>query len=330
MFLKRIYRFRKYQRGIARLITDTHSGCINGHIRVSVYLILMNLIEVVFGSEYFVQTIIIPTYKSNEMTYANKLKQCSNINMTQLEDSEIFESYIPHLNIFGQIAHIISLYFVAIVVCLMNYLMERNLKVRKLNGVINCRILLIITSVIGVAELTITYFTTLNILSQLITVVTALPYYIMFVKTANQYKRHLFMTAIQRLSQHGKNRAELRQYNYFRYTINIICFGGLIIVFAQYSKTISICLTNILLFQSCFFPFNIYSLFQDRLQSKQLSSHLKHFYELGELGSFIGSSIAIIPFFLVTTLIWFKYVYKKMRGKSTITFRYQVISSRES
>ena len=335
VFLKRIYRFRKYQRGIARLITDTHSGCINGqyyyhyetHIRVSVYLILMNLMEILFSSDYFVQTIAIYCYKSNGdyMTYVNKLEQCSSVNMTQLEDSKIFQFYVTYLNISTQINHIISLYFIVFVVSLMNYLMERNLKIRHLNDGINCRTLLILTSILGVGEVTLVYFTTFSILSQLIMMLTAFPYYIMFVKTVNQYKRHLFMTAMQRLSQYGKNKAELRQYNYFRYTINIIRFGCLTMITSQFIKSIAICLSNILLFQSCFFPFNIYSLFQDRFQSKQLVYFLQLIFKLGEICTIVTSCIITTPFVIITTMIWVKYLYRKLRGKPAVVFRYSVI-----
>ena len=60
VFLKRIYCFRKYQRGIAKQITNVESDYIyeqcyyhyETHIRVSVYLILMNLVDISIGFSF--------------------------------------------------------------------------------------------------------------------------------------------------------------------------------------------------------------------------------------------------------------------------------------
>ena len=299
VFLKRINCFRKYQRGIAKQITNVESVYINEqyyyhyetHIRVLVYLILMNLVEVSIGCNFFVARVLDYYYRSTGkyMLFINVLEQCINVNNDTVLENQIIDYYIPYLNILGSISHILFLYFAVIAINLMNYLIKRNLKVPKLNCLVNCRALLTMASIIGVFDLASAYFTTFVSLNIIIRLSSLFPYYIIFVKTANQFKSTLFKTAIQRLAQHGSNREELKQYKYFKYTINIICLGGIIALIAQLLQSISTCLTNIIFFENCFFPFNIYNLFQDRIQSDELMKYLVVVFTLGEVTNFVGS-----------------------------------------
>ena len=110
VFLKKINCFRKYQRGIAKQITNVESDYINvqyyyhyeTHIRVLVYLILMNLVDISIGFAYFFELVLKYYYKSTGKykLYWNRLVQCGNVNNTLLLEFQIFDSSIPYITTF--------------------------------------------------------------------------------------------------------------------------------------------------------------------------------------------------------------------------------------
>ena len=81
-------------------------------------------------------------------------------------------------------------------------------------------------------------------------------YYAIFVKMSNKFKCALLQKALERLCQYGSNEEELKQYKYFKYNMNIICFAFLFTSVATsilYFRLLIIC---ILFYGNCYFPFN--------------------------------------------------------------------------
>ena len=336
LFLIGIHKFSKYKRCIARKmnIMDSSNGEYCYHyeteIRKSIYLILMNLVEVGCGGIITIHFVLSNYYKSSGKykLYANWLDQCGDVNNTELAEIPVFENTIPSLNAVKLTVDIMFLYLAVLSVTLMNYLTRRILKVRELTGRINCRTFLKITVLISVVRLVLVYFTTLIYVSILIKLFVATLYYIISVKTVNQYKLTLFKIAIQRLTQYGSNREELKQYKYFKYTINVICVGFLLILIAQVYMDILVMLTSIVFYQSCFFPFNMYRILPPvKFRIGRLPEILNYFVNIGVVINFIGLLICISPFIFVTTRKWIISLYRMIKGKSQISYRYNNRSS---
>ena len=220
VLLKRIYCFRRYQRGLAKLITNVESDYINEQYyyhyetckRLSVYLILMNLAEISFGFAYLFELVLEYYYKSTGMykLYWNRLDQCLNVNNTLLLEFQTLDFSILYITTFSAIGDTMGIYLSVVAICLMNYLTKRISQVKELSGRVNSRNLLIITSIISMVQIASAYFTTFINVGKLILLASQIPYYIILVKTANQYKSTLLQKAIQRLTQYGSNRDELK------------------------------------------------------------------------------------------------------------------------
>ena len=149
-------------------------------------------------------------------------------------------------------------------------------------------------------------------------------YACMFVRTCNNLKRALLQRALERLIQHGANNIEMKEYRYFKYTINKICWFILCICIGQSLVFIPRYIMSVLINQRCYFPFNMLPHFHHFKRSDELirffSKLMDYMGIIGTVFVYIGLIFIAIPFVLTTCVIWTRYILKFIRGTPKIKY----------
>ena len=328
VFVRRIISYRKYKRGAARSITDEESGYLNNQfcyhyeteIWKYVYLLVINLLEIMSGV-LFVSVNFIPQYdwynpfsNSNDTTGIFSIFiQCrQNSSIVNDGDLNIVLSPGTFMNSIGRST---QLFIVILIVCLMNYLIVRIKKIKYYRISSNPRYLILITVLITLFILISNLIQTLRILGEISFEITLAIYFCFLIITSKNFKRTLLQRALQRLLQHGSNRSEMRQYRYFKYTINMICFGFLLIFIGQCLVRIPRLYIGVLVNQRCYFPFYLFSQFiQSNYPVGKIYKSPDYITTIGRVLCLIGIIIGLTPFILLTIRIWIIKIYKFIRG----------------
>ena len=331
VFIRRIINCRKYKRGAARCITDEESGYLNNQfcyhyeteIWKYVYLLVINLLEILSGS-LFVSIYYIPQYiwdkpAFNITTAAGVFSvfvQCrQNITIDKDGDLNTVISTGAFINGIGRST---QLFIIIFIVCLINYLIIRIKKIKYHSKSSNPRYLILITVLITLFIFFSNLIQTLRILSQITFEIILVIYFCFLLLTSKKFKRALLQRALQRLTQHGSNKREMTQYKYFKYTINMICFGFLLIYIGQCTVRMPRLYVGILVNQRCYFPFYLFSQF---IQPSPFQDAVGKVYEfpyyvtvIGRVVCYVGIIVGLTPFFLLTIRIWIIKIFKLIQG----------------
>ena len=134
-----------------------------------------------------------------------------------------------------------------------------------------------------------------------------------FVHTSNRFKSALFQKALQCLTQYGCNKNEMKKYTYFRHTINLICWGYLLLILSENFLQIPGILTSTFFFRECYFPVNLIPSLNSVMKSeKSIETVIKvvEYTELvGRAISFTAIVIILSPFVVITINIWVKCIH---------------------
>ena len=217
-----------------------------------------------------------------------------------------------------------ELFLLVFCVCLMNYLIVRIKEIKSHHITSNPRQFFIITSLISSFIICTSLIRKLRIVSLLTFSFFSIIYFCIFVNTSNKFKRTLLQRALERLTQHGCNKEEMKQYRYFKYTINVVCCGLLFILIGENLIHIPSIYMGVLFNQSCYFPFNLFPHFIQVELSNEITEILFKVSEYIIISNmvlnFIGLFLSLAPFILVTILIWINLLTKYIRGTPKIKY----------
>ena len=239
-------------------------------------------------------------------------------------DNETTSLIISLYNFLHGVGRSTELLWIVLSVCLMNYLIVRIKKIKPYHNTRKTSRTLLITIGLCLFTLFTNMIHVLRMINYFAFEITLAVYACMFVRTCNNLKRALLQRALERLIQHGSNNIEMKEYRYFKYTINImssallsICIGQSLIYLPWYAM-------GVLINQRCYFPFNLLPHFYHFLQSGkviEVSSNIRGYMEiLGIVICYIGIFIVTILFVLITCVIWTRHVLKFIRGTPKIKY----------
>ena len=338
VFLRRIYSSRKYARGAARHLTNDESSylCqqICYHYRTEIgkysFMFAITIIELIGGVSYYIKLLL---EEYNPIIYKNQMLQldeCANWNYSILMNIPFDESGNPLLLALDVIGHVADLCVAGLGVCLMSYLFG---KIKHIDAsIINIKRFILILSSISVLIVLFSLSAFLRNLSKLFFTIALSIYYIMFLSEVKRFKRALLQLAFERLAQHGSHAEEMRQYRYFCYSMNCVCVGFFLITAVVHMELIQHFIVSGLFFGDCYFPFYFFSEYETLLPLSEndisrivrIIGYIKSF---GNAIACMGIAFWAFPLIFVTIIIWINIVWKKIRGHSTVQFRYPVSSN---
>ncbi|KAI6646978.1 hypothetical protein LOD99_8977 [Oopsacas minuta] len=329
----------------ARNISDDESGYIceqyyyhyQTEIRKYIFLLMINFMEL-FGAVSYYTQMVLQTYKYDSKQIANSsievhVVNCANVNSTVLRDNQIRSSAIPSVTIFRAFGNVADMFVAGLGVCLMSYLITRMKNGSIPNNIKITRfiIILLVTSIVIILT---SYFTFYIILSGVIFLPVLTINLLLFIKYVNKFKEALLQIAFERLSQHGSNKIEMKQYRYFTYNMYCICIGFSLITISAYSANIPRFILSGVFFGHCYFPFNL--VFPSKMKlpfSDQFMNYIDlivtYIPSIEHITAFCGVVILISPFLFITFYTWIVILYLKTRRKSDLQFRYHVNSNNE-
>ena len=304
------------------------------------YLLLLgiNFVEVSGAVFYYLQLIFqyfISTYTSvlverNTSSHI-PMEQCAVINNSMLIKYQIGTSAIPLLTTLRALGNVADMFVVGLGVCLMNYLIGRMKNCHTM--IMDIRRFILILSVISMFIILTSYFTFFIILSKVVFLPALTVYYVKFLIYVKRFKQALLQIAIERLAQHGSNEMEMKQYLYFSYSMNTICIGFFLITTSAYIGNIVRVFSCAVLFGNCYFPFNLlhFTGYMTMPTNKEIDvpmivKILLYIDKSTEAVACTGIILFISPFICITLYTWIIIVYRKIRGKSAVQFRYPVSS----
>ena len=334
IFIRRIYCCKKYKRGLARFLSDD-SGYINEQfyyhyeteIWKNVLLLLITFSEII-ATIFFFLAGTIPHYLSYRQLGNSTLElpftDCTRYKKPALNQINIIYLIVPYLSGLNTIAGSAQLFILAFGAYLMNYLILRIKKIKYPYYTSNYRVLLTITTLLSAVIIITGFIQYTAIISNLLFFISTIIYCCIFVKTSKRFKLALLQRALERLTQHGSNKEEMRQYRYCKHTMNIICWGYILIISSETLLFIPELLVSTLFYGDCYFPFNLFPSLNYVLQTEkaiEVFSKALPFIELiFRTFSFISIVIAMYPFVLITVCIWIKHILKCIRGNNKIKY----------
>ena len=334
VFTRRINCFKKYQRGVARCLSDD-SGLINKQfyyhyeteIKKYILLLLVTSSEIIAGIFFFASDTIqhYLTYRQlGNSTLELPFSDCVSYDNPALNQINIIYTGIPLLNGLTSIARSAELFLIAFSACLMNYLILRMKEIRHSYNSFNSRMFLTATAILSVINIFTGFIQYAFIISILFFSILVIAYFCIFVHTAKRFKLALHQRALERLIQHGSNKDEMRQYRYCKHTINILCCGYLFVLISEYLLHIPVLLTSALFYGNCYFPFNLFpSLGYIIKTEKAIEEFIKVLQYIELIGRTIGCSgvlVVLLPFLIITICIWIKHIIKRLRGNKKIKY----------
>ena len=336
VFLRRIYCCRKYRRGAARCLSDNESGYVNKelcyHFETESWkytlLLVINLCEclssiIVLGS-YTVQACAFNHHLAINNTNDLPYNECISYNRSALKQINIDYMINPYVNGLTSVGRSVELFVVVFVVSLINYLITRIKRVKHSYNTLNYRMFLILTTLLSVVIILTGFVQVSIILSIVIFHISSIIYFCIFVHTTKRFKCALLQRALERLIQYGSNKEEMKQYKYFKFTINIICCGFVLIIVSEVLLQIFPLVNSALFYGKCYFPFNLLPSFQYVIQSEEVIEDIFRGLQLletiGRLFCFIAVVLTASPFFLLSICIVINKVLKCIKGRKKIKY----------
>ena len=333
IFARRIYCYRKYKRGVGRCLSGD-SGYLYKqfyyHYETEIWkntLLLLIISSEVIGMIFYFASGTIQYYLANHQisnnTFESPPTKCTNFLKPALVPVNILFAEIPYLNGLVAIAISAELFAVTFCTCLMNYLIIRIRKIKQPYKTFNYRLFLIIALLSTVFILTgfIQYTT---VISTVLFFVIELAYFCIFVHTSKRFKYALLQRALERLTQYGSNKEEMKQYRYCKHTLNIVTCGYLFIVLGQTLVDFMILVIRALFYGNCYFPFDFFpslNLVIETVGTNETFFEVVTSIELiGVTSCCIGLVVFFFPMVYITTHIWIQHVRRYIHGKETIKY----------
>ena len=338
MFLRKIFCCRKYKRAVARCISDDESRYLNEQfkyhyeteIRKYALLVMINLSENISCIFFYAASnFFLPSFQSTQLE--NSMINSSFISCTSSNTTVLYgivkSRYVlqPYQNGLSAVGGSAELFVPAFCVCLMDYLIIRIKQIKhSTNKILSPSKLLILTASLS-AVIVITGFIQFTVvLSCLLFDITAIIYFCIFINTAKRLKCALLQRALERLIQHGSNQEEMRQYTYFKCTINIISCAFLALLLSEVLAHILQIIIFALFFGQCYFPFNLFPALRDVIQSEEGADkihQISHFLYLTHTVLYcLGVGLVLSQISVVTIAKFVNKFRNCIRGKKNIKY----------
>ena len=334
IFARRIYCYRKYKRGVARYLSGD-SGYLNKqyyyHYETEIWkntILLLIAFSEIIACIFFFTLETIHHYLTYHYVSNNTLElpftDCISHNKPPLNQINILYTEIPFLNGLCTIARSAELFVFAFCIYLKNYLIIRIKKIKQPYNTLNYRQLIIITTLLSTVIILTGFIQYTTVISTVLFLVSVITYFCIFVHTSKRFKYALLQRALERLTQHGSNKEEMKQCRYCKNTINIMTWGYLFMILAELLFDIRGIFTRMLIFGDCNFPFNFFNSLKYVIQTEQgidtFITVMQYTEFVGRVISFLSISILLSPFLFVTICIWSKHIHKYIRGTKKIKY----------
>ena len=327
-----IYKSKKYMKGAARLITDKDSGYVcqqflyhyQTEVRKYEFFCMINFVELSAGLFYYVQ-LILETYKHDSTNLRIEVENCTcNRNISVLIDYQIRTTANPLIITLRALGNSFEMITFGLGICLMKYLIIRIKKIDYKSNFKTYLKYILILSVTSIFVVVTSFFTYLIILSKCIFLPTITLSFILFMKQVKRFKQALLHRAIERLSQHGSNYIEMKQYTHFSYTMNCICLGMSFFIFSSYLTNTIRFIVCWLFFSACYFPFNLLpTLSLAEKEAMNIFQTLNHFGVLSDVSACIGAIAFTSPFIIITFCLWINHVYRYFKVGTAAQFHFK-------
>ena len=333
IFARRIYCYRKYKRGVGRCLSGD-SGYLNKqyyyHYETEAWkntlLLLITFSEIIASIFFFTSDTIqhyLTYHKLSNNTLEFPFTDCISHNKPALNQINILYTEIPFLNGLVSIIRSTELFVLALCISLMNYLIIRIKKIKQPHNTLNCRLFLLTTLLNTVIILTgfIQYTTVICTVLVFVIVIT---YFCIFVHTSKRFKHALLQRALERLTQHGSNKEEIKQYKYCKHTINIITCGYLFMLISVILGDTKQLVISALLYGDCYFPFDFFPSLNLVIETvdalKAISGVAKYIELMSVTTCYIGVLLFFFPMVCITILIWIKHIHRCIHGNERIKY----------
>ena len=334
IFARRIYCCRKYKRGVARCLSGD-SGYLNKqyyyHYETEIWkntlLLLIAFSEIIACSCYFTSNTIqhyLTYHRVSNNTLELPFTDCISHNNPALNQINILYTEIPYLNGLNAIARSAEIFVVAFCTCLMNYLIIRIKKIKQPHNTLNSRLFLIITTLLSTVIIPTGVIQYTTVISTVLFLVIVITYFCIFVHTSKRFKCALLQRALERLTQHGSNKEEMKQYRYCKHTINIITWGYLFTILGEILEDITGVFISILFYGDCYFPFNLFNSLNSVIQTEEaieiFSKVIQYTELIGKVICFLSVSLMLSIFAFVTVCNWIKHIHNWIHGNEKIKY----------
>ena len=327
IFAKRIHCYRKYKRGVGRCLSGD-SGYLNKqfyyHYETEIWkntlLLLIIFSENIASIVFFI---------SNMIYHYLSHHQASN-NTHELCNTKCTIYYIAALNQYDflnglkYIAKSAELFMLALCTCLMNYLFIRIKMIKQPYNTLNSRLFLIITTLLSTVIILTGFIQYTTVISSVLFFVCVITYICIFVHTSKRFKYALLQRALERLTQHGSNKEEMKQYRYCKHTFNILTCGYLLIILGETLFDFMQLVISTLFYGNCYFPFDFFpslNLVIETVAAGETFSQVVKYLELiGITTCYIGLVVFFVPMLYITILIWIKHINRCIHGKERIKY----------
>ena len=338
VFARRIRVYKVYQKSAYRNILDFKFGYINEQwcyhyeteIWKYIYLLAINSTEALGSIFYYFRRIFLTYLETAPKLYLHHfqmIETCGSVNNTYLIRSETINSSIVFLNIIESIGNISDIALVSLLICLMNYLTMRIKRIETSPRTFSNTSILFMTCIVSVLIVLLCSIHPLLLVGRMIYILAFMVVFWNFIITVKQFRFTLQLRSIQRLAQHGSNKEEMREKEYFKFATNILCIGFLFIF-------LSLCLGNILricissvFFSECLFLSNPFLNNRFNIacngQLSILTEILQCLSMLGDALCLLGLFIILVPFILGTSHSWYKFVNQAL-GRNSTDYRIEV------
>ena len=339
---KDIFNCKKYQKGLIRSITDEESSYINKQyyyhyqttIRKNIFLILINLCEVMGVYAMYIKTTLLYYYLPNHANYSlveSEFEYCNQVNNSQIFYFQFSHSSYPVLNALEALGDCFDFITFALLGYLMLYLMKRMKRISFCIASLQQRIILVSSFIMPLIIVTSACITSLLLVSVTLFLLTLPIAYYNFLQIVKDFSYSLLQRANERLAQHRSNANELMQYKYFKWTISPIASAFFIILLAIFLMKLPQLLTGILFYGKCYFPLNLFPnyrpIYLSNIQIEEYLNFMRGTIVFCEILACIGISLILLPLFIVTFSYWIVSIYNIISSKKKIKYRYKVGSS---
>ena len=175
----------------------------------------------------------------------------------------------------------------------MNYFIIRIKKLKQPYNTLNSPLFLIISTLLSTVIILTGFMQYTTVISTVLFFVIVLTYFCIFVHTSKRFKYALLQRALVRLTQHGSNKEEMKQYRYFKHTINFSTFGYLFIILEETLLDLPEMFISILFYGNCYFPFNLLNSLNFVIQTEKA---IKTFFKVMQYTEFVGRVICFYQY----------------------------------
>ena len=322
IFARRIYCYRKYKRGVGRCLSGD-SGDLNKqyyyHYETEIWkntlLLLIAFSEIIASIFTFTSDTIhhyLAYHKVSNNTLELPITDYISVNKPPLNQINILYAEVPFLTGLSSIARSADLFVFAFCTCLMNYLIIRIKKIKQPYNTLNYRLFLIITTVLSTVIILTGFIQYTTVISSVLFFVSVITYICIFVRTSKRFKYALLQRALERLTQHGSNKEEMKQYRYCKHTFNIVTWGYLFLIIGESLLDFMHLVISALFYGKCYFPFDFFPSFIfviETLGAIETFFKVVTYIELiGITTCYIGLVVFLFPMVFITILIWIQHI----------------------